>query len=141
MIVMEHLKKDFRDFKGRCRGILLFGSYVEGEQTKRSDIDVCVVNPSKGVLNDISGKLGGKYDIKVFDNLPLYIKLEIIRHHVVVYGNESNLSEYFYFFRKLWQDMEHRIAENEFKDFTERMRYRRRWLNEKEKILREIGSV
>ncbi len=138
---MEHLKKDFRDFKGRCLGILLFGSYVEGEQTKRSDIDVCVVNPSKGVLNDISGKLGGKYDIKVFDNLPLYIKLEIIRHHVVVYGNEANLSEYFYFFRKLWQDMEHRIAENEFKDVTERMRYRRRWLNEKEKILREIGSV
>lgn len=141
MMVMEHLKKDFRDFKGRCLGILLFGSYVEGEQTKRSDIDVCVVNPSKGVLNDISGKLGGKYDIKVFDNLPLYIKLEIIRHHVVVYGNEANLSEYFYFFRKLWQDMEHRIAENEFKDVTERMRYRRRWLNEKEKILREIGSV
>jgi len=141
MIVMEHLKKDFRDFKGRCQGILLFGSYVEGEQTKRSDIDVCVVNPSKGVLDDISGKLGGKYDIKVFDNLPLYIKLEIIRHHVVVYGNELKLSEYFYFFRKLWQDMEHRIAENEFKDFTERMRYRRRWLNEKEKILREIGSV
>jgi len=141
MIVMEHLKKDFRDFKGRCRGILLFGSHVEGEQTKRSDIDVCIVNPSKGVLDDISGKLGGKYDIKVFDHLPLYIKLEIIRHHVVVYGNELNLSEYFYFFRKLWQDMEHRIAENEFKDFTERMRYRRRWLNEKEKILREIGSV
>lgn len=141
MIVIEHLKKDFRDFKGRCLGILLFGSYVEGEQTKRSDIDVCVVNPSKGVLNDISGKLGGKYDINVFDNLPLYIKLEIIRHHVVVYGNEADLSEYFYFFRKLWQDMEHRIAENEFKDVTERMRYRRRWLNEKEKILREIGSV
>lgn len=141
MIVLEHFKKDFLNFKGRCRGILLFGSYVEGEQTKRSDIDVCIVNPSKGVLNDISGKLGGKYDIKVFDNLPLYIKLEIIRHHVVVYGNEANLSEYFYFFRKLWQDMEHRIAENEFKDFTERMRYRRRWLNEKEKILREIGSV
>ena len=138
---MEHLKKDFLNFKGRCLGILLFGSYVEGEQTKRSDIDVCIVNPSKGVLNDISGKLGGKYDIKVFDNLPLYIKLEIIRHHVVVYGNEANLSEYFYFFRKLWQDMEHRIAENEFKDVTERMRYRRRWLNEKEKILREIGSV
>lgn len=141
MIVLEHLKKDFLNFKGRCLGILLFGSYVEGEQTKRSDIDVCIVNPSKGVLNDISGKLGGKYDITVFDNLPLYIKLEIIRHHVVVYGNEANLSEYFYFFRKLWQDMEHRIAESEFKDFTERMRYRRRWLNEKEKILREIGSV
>ena len=37
--------------------------------------------------------------------------------------------------------MEHRIVENEFVDFAERMKYRRRWLNEKEKILREIGSV
>jgi hypothetical protein len=68
-----------------------------------------MVKPSEGILDDILGKLGGKYDIKVFEKL--------------------DISEYFYFFRKLWRGMEHRIARNEFTDFAERMRYRRKWLN------------
>ena len=67
--------------------------------------------------------------------------MEVIKHHEVIYGNELDLSEYFYFFRKLWRDMERRIRENEFKDFEERMIYRRLWLNEKEKVLRENARV
>jgi len=141
MGMIEQLKEDFEEFRERCMGILLFGSYAEGEPTKRSDIDVCMVKPSEGILDAIYDKLGGKYDIKVFENLPLYVKMEVIRHHEVIHGDELDLSEYFYFFRKLWQDMGHRIVENEFKNFAERIRYRRRWLNEKEQILREIGSV
>ncbi|MDI6811499.1 MAG: nucleotidyltransferase domain-containing protein [archaeon] len=141
MVMIEQLKEDFEEFKNGCMGILLFGSYAGGKPTKRSDIDVCIVKPLEDILDAIYGKLGGKYDIKVFENLPLYVKMEVIRHHWVIYGDELDLSEYFYFFRRLWQDMEYRIAGNEFKDFGERMRYRRKWLNEKEKILREIGSV
>ena len=115
-------------------------AYAEEEPTKRSDIDVCMVKPSEGILDDVHGKLGGKYDVKVFENLPLYVKMGVIMHHEVIYGDELDLSEYFYFFRKLWRDMEYRIARNELKDFAERMGYRRRWLNEKEKILREAGE-
>lgn len=122
-------------------GIVLFGSYAKGEQTKSSDIDVCIIKPREGILDAIYDKLGGKYDIKVFELLPLYIKMGLIRHHDVIVGNELNISEYFYQFRRLWQDMEHRIVENEFENVAERKRYRRRWLNEKEKILREIGSI
>ena len=44
MGIIEQLKKDFWDFKEGCMGLLLFGSYAEGGQTKRSDIDVCIVN-------------------------------------------------------------------------------------------------
>ena len=115
--VASQLKKDFKEFRESCMGILLFGSYAGEEPTKRSDIDVCIVKPSEGILDDVLGKLGGKYDIKVFEKL--------------------DISEYFYFFRKLWRGMEHRITRNEFTDFAERMGYQRRWLNEKEKILGE----
>jgi len=139
--VASQLREDFKEFEERCMGILLFGSYADEEPTKRSDIDVCIVKPSEGILDDVLGKLGGKYDIKVFENLPLYVKIEVIRHHEVIYGDEPDISEYFYFFRKLWRDMEYRIARSEFKDFAERMRYRRWWLNEKEKILGEAGSI
>lgn len=139
--MIEQLKDDFEEFKDRCMGVLLFGSHARGEATERSDIDVCIVKPLESILDTIYSKFGGKYDIKVFENLPLYVKMEVIRHHELICGDELDLSEYFYFFRKLWQDMEHRIRGNEFKDFAERMRYRRGWLNEKEKILREIRSV
>jgi hypothetical protein len=138
---IEQLKKDFKDFKEECMGVLLFGSHAKGEQTRRSDVDVCVVKPSKGCLDDINAKLGGKYDLKVFEHLPLYVKIDIIKHHKTVYGEELELSEYSYFFRKLWKDMEHRIEENRFKNFDERMRLRRRWLDEKEKILGKVGSI
>jgi len=52
--------------------------------------------------------------VKVFEELPLYVQIEAIRNHVVIYGDELDLSEYFYQFRKLWKDMEHRIRENRF---------------------------
>jgi predicted nucleotidyltransferase len=140
-MTLERVKADFEEFDEGCRGVVLFGSYAEGEQTKRSDIDVCIIKPVEDVMDAIYDKLGGKYDIKVFEHLPLYIKEEVIRNHEVVVGNELDLSEYFHFFRKLWQDVEHRIMENEFTTSAERKRYRRRWLHEKEKILREIGSI
>jgi len=43
--VASQLKDDFKEFEGRCMGILLFGSYADEEPTKRSDIDVCIVKP------------------------------------------------------------------------------------------------
>ncbi|MFO7967269.1 MAG: hypothetical protein R6U44_06695 [Archaeoglobaceae archaeon] len=57
------------------------------------------------------------------------------------YGNKVDLSEYFYFYRKLWKDMKHRIIDNQFKDIEERRNYRRKWMNEKEKILGKTGNL
>ncbi|MHA1783110.1 MAG: nucleotidyltransferase domain-containing protein [Promethearchaeota archaeon] len=96
-------------------GIMLFGSQVSEMQTNRSDIDVCVVAPEEDphelfslILEriDISSK---RYDVKFFENLPLYIKIRVIERGVVVYSpNELDLYEYFYRFRKLWADQKHR---------------------------------
>jgi len=68
--------------------------------------------------------------------LPLYIQIDIIKNHKVVYGNELELSEYFYQFRKLWKDMEYRIKENQFSTVREKIALRRR-ANEKAKVLRK----
>ena len=107
----------------------------------RSDIDICLIKSSKELLITLYKKFNGKYDIKIFELLPLYVKMDIINHSITIYGDEVELSEYFYFFRRLWKDMHHRIEQNQFQNFEERMGYRRKWLNEKEKILREIGNV
>jgi len=58
--------------------------------TKRSDIDVCLVKPEPGTYEKVLEKLSGKYDIKVFEELPLYIQIEVIKNHKVIYGDELN---------------------------------------------------
>jgi hypothetical protein len=47
--MIEQLKEDFKNFKEDCMGILLFGSHTKGEQTMKSDVDVCIVKPSNRI--------------------------------------------------------------------------------------------
>ena len=134
------LKRDFEMFKDDALGILIFGSSARMEDVERSDIDICIVRPvNDGLLTEINRMLGGKYDIKVFEDLPLYIRIEIIRDHMVIYGDEVELSAYFYRFRRLWADMVPRVEYNQFDSVGERMILRKQWLHEKKTILREAG--
>ena len=133
MDIIKQLREDFKDFKTSCLAIVLYGSYARGSPTRRSDVDICLIKPKEGVYERVLEKLGGKYDVKIFEDLPLYIQIDIIKNHKVVYGDELELSEYFYQFRKFWRDMEHRIKENQFSSVKEKVSLRRR-ANEKAKI-------
>ncbi|MCD6484527.1 MAG: nucleotidyltransferase domain-containing protein [Candidatus Odinarchaeota archaeon] len=117
---LSKIKKDLaflEDFP-EIHSVLLFGSYVSGEATQRSDIDVCIVIPyekDEKIVNRIYGivvsKLSNKpeYDISIFEQLPLYIKAEVIENHIIIFSrDELELYEYFYFYRKLWNDQKHR---------------------------------
>jgi len=136
--IIQSLREDFSEFAADCLGILLYGSYARGEETKRSDVDVCLVMPSDQAVSRVLGKLGGKYDIKVFEELPLYIRVDIVRNHVKIYAKDE-LDLYFYRQMKIWKDMEHRIKENSFESVDEKLKLRRRWLGEKKKILGKTG--
>ena len=134
------LKRDFEMFRDDVLGILIFGSSARMEDVERSDIDICIVRPvTDKLLTEMNRMLGGKYDIKVFENLPLYIQIEIIRDHRIIYGDEVELSAYFYRFRRLWADMVPRVEYNQFDSVGERMILRKRWLHEKKTILGEAG--
>ena len=135
------VKKDFEEFCGDALGILLYGSRAQGCWSERSDIDICIVAPGNDyVLMRINKKLGGKYDVKVFEKMPLYIQIEIIHNHRIIYGAAAEIGAYFYRFRRLWADMEPRIRDNRFSSVGERMALRRRWMREKRTIHGEVGS-
>jgi predicted nucleotidyltransferase len=141
-MIIKDITRDFEDFKDDALGILLFGSYSHGEETQRSDIDICLVKPlNNSLVKKIDKKLGGKYDLKVFEDLPLFIQIEIIGKHTVISGNKVDLSAYFYRFRKLWEDMIPRIQANRFTSVGERMALRRRWMDEKRSISGKIGNL
>ncbi len=137
-MMLSDIKSDFEFISDEVEGVLLFGSVAKGELTTRSDIDIALVRPStRSVLFRVFERVGGKYDTKIFEDLPLHIKIDIINNHQVIIGDEVELSYYFYRFRKEWKDMEHRILSNQFKSVREMINQRRAWLKNERKIPQE----
>ena len=133
-MMLREIKKDLEFIKEEVEGVLLFGSAAKGELGKRSDIDLALVRPSnKSVLFRVFERVGGKYDVKIFDDLPLHIKMDIIKNHQIILGDEVELSYYFYRIRKEWKDMEYRIKSNQFKSVRKMINRRRAWLKNERK--------
>jgi predicted nucleotidyltransferase len=137
-MILSDLKKEFEFIRDEVEGVLLFGSAAKGELSARSDIDIALVRPgNKRVLFKVFERVGGRYDVKIFDDLPLYIKIDIIKNHQIIFGDEVELSYYFYRFRRDWRDMEYRIKSNQFKNVKEMINQRRAWLKDERKIPQE----
>jgi hypothetical protein len=99
--------------------MLLFGSAARDDTDLRSDRDICIVAPElraartrRLILRTIFDRLdvtGKRYDLWFFEELPLYLKMQVIEHHEVIFCRDlPALYEYLYFYRKLWGDQKHR---------------------------------
>jgi len=116
---IEEIKKEFLKFKKEIFALILYGSYVQGTATPRSDIDICIVAKSKEKAKELYRKtleISAKkpnYDIHFFELMPLHARMEVIETGKIIFAkNISELNYYFYFYRKLWQDQAlHRIKE------------------------------
>jgi len=97
--------------KENVHSILIFGSYLSDLNPR--DIDICIVTFGKPFSLEEYGELTLRhpngYDFVVFEELPLYLKMEIINKHIILYSRDQyELYEYFYKYRKLWKDQEYR---------------------------------
>ncbi|MCX9011334.1 MAG: nucleotidyltransferase domain-containing protein [Candidatus Methanoperedens sp.] len=107
--------------------VVVFGSYASKKADKRSDIDVAVITRQKNrnkcieIWWELMGKAPEVYDIKIFELLPLPIKASVIWRYEVVFGDRLDISEYFYNYRKLWNDTKHRLEENRFRSINEKI--------------------
>jgi uncharacterized protein len=105
-----------RFWEDRVLGVLLYGSHVRGEASPRSDIDLCVVAPQvpdsdRAALwrEFISRLRDDRYDVRIFELLPLHMKMAVIEEGIVVHSKDTlELYEYFYPFRREWDDQKHR---------------------------------
>ena len=104
---------------------VMYGSATTEKATSRSDIDVAVITQKYErsrnitILQSIIYLNQEPYDIKVFELLPLYIQIQIVHNYVVIFGDSLEVSEYFYFRRKIWKDMEKRYLDNQFSSIAE----------------------
>ena len=107
--------------------VILYGSQVEGGSRPDSDIDIAVITRESKIKNniEIQRELLGMYplnfDVRVFELFPIYIQISIIENYKVLFGDILEISEYFYSFRKKWDDCKHRILSNQFSSHRERL--------------------
>ncbi|MFQ6137145.1 MAG: nucleotidyltransferase domain-containing protein [Candidatus Hydrothermarchaeales archaeon] len=113
--IIKKLRSDFSflfDNKD-VLALLIFGSHVKNEGR---DFDICIVAPeckNKGKLvRNVYRNVDiykNNYDVWLFEELPIYMRIQVIESHEIIYTREKfELYEYFYFFRKLWKDQEQR---------------------------------
>ena len=119
--VKRRVKKDFEPLLDDVLGILLYGSLAAGDDSERSDIDISIVAPtiddkigfSRRILSNVRD---ARYDVRMFELMPLYLKAEVMEKGEVIYTkNIFKLYEYFYYFRKIWDDQKRRqkLSKNE----------------------------
>lgn len=100
----------------RALALYLWGSHARGEAHERSDVDVCVVGGPgadldavyRSVLQGLSTTTS-ELDVKLFEDLPLYLKGEILDEGRVLWTRDPQaLDEYLWMTRKLWRDARRR---------------------------------
>jgi predicted nucleotidyltransferase len=88
---------------GDVLAVALFGSYVRGEHSAISDIDICIFLTSKPrEVEEVHGKRmlytevagSGEADVQVFQQLPLNVRSEILKEgRLVLVKDEAALYE------------------------------------------------
>ena len=106
---IKEIERDFSHFKSKVLGIILFGSRVNREEHERSDVDICLVAPdynSGKLFNEIiKSRVTERYDVKIFELLPLKLKGTILENHRIIWSkDEKELSYYLHKWRRVWED-------------------------------------
>jgi predicted nucleotidyltransferase len=78
------------DADGRVRFIALYGSLVEGGGSGLSDIDVALYYDGSeeerfSFRVALQGELGERFDVQIFQDLPLYVRREIVARGKVIF--------------------------------------------------------
>ena len=87
--------------KGKVKFVFLFGSVAEGKNTKFSDIDFAIYyDGSKKERFDfrlmLLNSLSEKYDIQIFQDLPLHVKANVLKGKLVYSTDEKFVYEVAY---------------------------------------------
>lgn len=121
-----------RDLKELSRfHVVVYGGYVKDKSIR--DIDIAVIteikdkNENLKIWYDFIGRFPKVYDIRIFEIMPLPLKMSVIDNYKVIYGDVFDISEYFYFYRKLWDDQKHRIEKNKFENHNEKIQAIKQW--------------
>lgn len=126
-LIIQKIKKQLTTLKDTYE-VVLYGSCVEGAMRPNSDLDIGVITRStdkennKKIQMELFGIAPLEFDLRVFELLPIHIQISIINNYEVIFGDILEISEYFYQYRKKWDDCKERILSNQFNSIEERLK-------------------
>jgi len=111
---MKYIDKILKMGGERVRFIVLYGSVAKRTNRQDSDVDLCVYYDGSArerfsFRKKVLGSLPSNYDVQIFQDLPIYVKVNVIKGKLI-YG------DYDYFFKiaretiREWEDSKHRYA-------------------------------
>lgn len=103
--------KEMPDFN-KVKFVILFGSYSQGKQNKLSDIDFAVYfdGDSKQRFKfriKLGAKLPDKFDIQIFQDLPLYVRIETLKGKLIYARDETFVYDIAYKTIKSFEDFKY----------------------------------
>jgi len=114
MDIKETVLKELRKQKllAKTQFVILFGSVPAGKANPLSDIDICVSLslPPKERLQAriaLSGALPEKYDLQIFEDLPLYVQKEVFKGEVLYCRKREEVVEQALQTIREYEDFEH----------------------------------
>jgi len=114
---LELIQQEFRPLVEQLDllAVLLFGSQASDEANPDSDIDICIVVGSESrdfqeILSQIWKKVGGKYDLWLFEELTINVQSTILENYkIIICDDPPELGEYFYPYYKKVKTFKHRL--------------------------------
>jgi len=114
--VKERIKRFLEIIKSKkdkkIKFIFLFGSALTSQFNPLSDIDVCIYYDADKkerfkFLISLKGMLPKGYDVHIFQDLPLYIKKEVLKGAPVYFQNLSFVHDVAYQTVREWEHFKH----------------------------------
>ena len=99
----------------KVRFIILFGSAAEGRARETSDIDLCIYydgdreEAARFRFAALSELCDDRYDVQIFEHLPLYVRIEVLRGRVVYCPDERFLYDVAYHTIREFDAFKHRL--------------------------------
>lgn len=86
------------DREGNVQFVILYGSAAGGSKEKPSDVDLAIGHDGGKRERfefriSISGELPGYYDVQIYQDLPLYLKKEVLKGEVLYCRNFRELHD------------------------------------------------
>lgn len=110
--MMERIKK-MGDFQ-KVQFVIHYGSTCRGTNSEGSDIDICVgydgveEEASRFRFDLMSAFFDDRYDVQIFQLLPIYIRKDILKGDVLYCRDRSELYDIAYSVIKEFDDFKHR---------------------------------
>lgn len=96
--IFLEIVKSMEEFP-RIDFIIFYGSLAQGKGNKSSDIDICVSfrgkkeDMSRFRLKLLTELCDDSYDIQIFQQLPLYVQIEVLKGKVLYVRDKKFLSD------------------------------------------------